>query len=428
MNPKVLLLFEYDWDASGFANQSQHYRFERAGFDLFEFPDNAHLLLFNLDRFVDRLIKRSQSDPFAAVVSNHEQFGALAAALFAQRMQLPGPTAASIVACQHKYVMRELLQEVAPEANIGFELLDCKMGHKPPLQKRFPIFVKPIKAAYSVLARICHNQRELEELVTFSWHEHFIINRLVQPFERISQRLLPGTVSAHRMMIEEPIQAQQFNLDGYMYQGQAYLIGVVDEIMYPDTQAFMRFHYPSALHDSIQSRALAIAQKLLTRAGFDHSFFNMEFFYDAATDRISIIEFNPRLGSQLADLYRRVLGLDIYAMQIALALGRDPKSVPSVTTNQTVAASFVFRSFNGERPSTVLTKANQAALMQAFPDALIMSFEKSDVGLAREYKWLGSHRYGVLHLSGTDLNDLKDRFAQACALLQWPVGPQWDDS
>ena len=428
LKQRALLLFEYDWDATGFAGLANDFTMTREGFDLFEFPDNARLLWFNIESFVDRLISQHKAAPMAAVVSNHEQFGTLAAALYAQKTGLVGPSPASIVACQHKLMMRQCMDKVAPQANIAYRVLDCAIGDKPPVLQDFPRFIKPIKAAYSVLARTCNSQQDLDELIRFSWHEQFIINKLVAPFERISHALFPHLPSAHQMVVEEAVQAEQFNLDGYVYQGKAHLVGVVDELMYPGTQAFMRFHYPSSLPSDVQDQALAIAQALLTEVGFDNAFFNMEFFYDRATKRLSVIEFNPRLGSQLADLYRRVDGVDVYRMQMALALGHDPATVSKTLTNFSCAASFVFRRFDHAPAPTALTAQRKTRLAEQFPTSDLIEFRKSGVGLAREYKWLGSHRYGVLHLEGRDLKDLKLRFANACAVLDWPEGPQWESA
>ena len=47
------------------------------------------------------------------------------------------------------------------------------------------------------------------------------------------------------MMLEEPVRAPQYNLDGYMLDGRLHVLGIVDAVMYPGTQAFMRFELPS---------------------------------------------------------------------------------------------------------------------------------------------------------------------------------------
>jgi hypothetical protein len=65
--------------------------------------------------------------------------------------------------------------------------------------------------------------------------------------------------------------------------------------------------------------------------------------------------------------------------------------------------------------------ARQAALRREFPDALLYLMPKSGHALQRDFKWLGSHRYGILHLGGRDAPDLRQRCEAASALLGWPA-------
>ncbi len=416
----VLLLFNFDWDAAGFARSAADYRFEQAGFDLFSFPSYLRLANFDLDRFVDGLCRR-YGDGLQGVVSNHEQFGALASAMVASRLGLPGTPPAAIIACQHKLHCRQMLELAAPEANLPHFLLPCEIGGAPPEGLAYPLFVKPIKAAYSVLAKRVENREELARHIAFGPLEAWIIRRLVRPFDTIARRLPGLDTEAHRMIAEMPVEGPQFNLDGYLYRGELRPLGIVDELMYPGTQAFLRFAYPSRLAPEVQARAIDVARRFLQAAGFDHGFFNMEFFHDPATGAIKVIEFNPRLASQLADLYRRVDGVDVHAMNLALACGDDPALLPRALRRDGAAASFVFRTFGDALPPPQPVAARHEALSRAFPDAIFMGFARRGGGLRREYKWLGSHRYGVLNLGGSDEQALRERYRAACALLGWPA-------
>ena len=151
MRRALLSLFDYDWDAIGFRELSDRYRLYSAGFDLFSFPDNARLLVFDIERWVERLARRHAAPGRPAlqgVASNNEQFGALAAALLAERLGLPGTPPDAILRCQHKFEMRRLLQQVAPEANLPFRLLEYEYGQAPPTDLEYPLFAKPVKAAF----------------------------------------------------------------------------------------------------------------------------------------------------------------------------------------------------------------------------------------------------------------------------------------
>lgn len=425
---RTLLLFNHDWDAIGHARAgaARGMAFDEAGFDLFAFPSNARLVGFELARFVDRLARQATRRGWGAVASQHEQFGALAAALLAERMGWPGTPVAAILACQHKFHARQVLQRVAPEANVEFELLDADYGAPIPPGIAYPRFVKPVKAAFSVLACEVHNHADLHRHTRFGAWELWVIRRLVEPFERMAQaRLVSGPglelPSAHRLLLEAPVHADQFNLDGYVFNGEVHGIGVVDAVMYPGTQAFMRFELPSRLPQTVQARALDVARRFLLAVGFTHGLFNMEFFYDAASDRLSVIEFNPRMASQFSDLYLRVLGLDLHAVALALAHGEDPASVPRVAPVAGAAASFVYRVFDAHTPVTSPDAARRRALAQAFPDVLLFSFPKPRGAMARDFKWLGSHRYGVVHLGGRDAAELRERCEAASAVLGWPA-------
>ena len=421
--PRIGLLFGYDWDADGFAalQDRAQARFDHAGFDLFTFPSNAHLVHFDLLRFARRQAARGRRLGWAGVVSHHEQFGALAAALVAEELALPGATPESVLAIQHKLFARDVLQRVAPEANLPAQRLHAAYGQDIPHGLRYPAFVKPVKAAFSVLARQVNNRDELQAHTRFGRRELWVIRRLVEPFERVLKRRLPQAGTAHSLMLEAPLPlaTPQFNLDGWVWRGQAQLLGVVDAIMYPGTQAFMRWEHPSQLAGPVQQRALDVAQRFLAAVGYTHGFFNMEFFHDPATDRLTVIEFNPRLASQFADLYRRVQGRDAHAMSLALALGEDPAALLRRTPTAGAAASQVYRSFDPQAHVPMPSAAQQAALAQAFPDALLFLYPKAGHSLARDFKWLGSYRHGIVHLGGRDAGHLRECTLRASQLLGW---------
>ena len=419
--PRIGLLFSYDWDTLGFGRLSEQFGWDEDGFDLFSFPSNARLVGFDLDRFAQRQAQRGRQRGWVGVVSHHEQFGALAAALVAERLGLPGTAVTAVLACQHKLYARQVLQQVCPEANIAFADLDAEYGGDIPDGIQYPAYVKPVKAAFSVLARQVQRRDELVAHTRFGRRELWVIRRLVEPFERIARERLPGAGTAHRLLLEQPVQAAQYNLDGWVFQGQAHALGTVDAIMYPGTQAFMRWQLPSQLPASVQAQALDVAQRFLRAVGFTHGMFNMEFFHDATTGKLSVIEFNPRLASQFSDLYRRVLGLDPHAMSIALALGQDPAALPRQAPVAGAAASLVYRAFEPGATPAMPNSRQRAALQQRFADALLFTYPKSGHSLARDFKWLGSHRYGILHLQGHDESQLRQHAEEASALIGWPA-------
>lgn len=406
----ILVLFPKDWDRIELDHPRYRgrFRFFYEGFDLFRFPDNARLLTFDARRYVDRLARKYRGR-IDGVISNNEHFGTLIAAVLAQRLGLPGADPALVIATQHKYYSRCLQSRIVPEATPRFEALPYAGGINSPPGFGFPCFVKPVKATYSVLARRIDSFSQLHALMDFSPLEGLILRKLVQPFDELMRMYTPFTIGARAMIAEEILDGVQVNVDGYVHQGRITVLGIVDEVMYPGTQAFMRFEYPSRLAPDVQQRMIALTEKLLAGIDYSHGFFNIELIVDPQSGAIRIIEINPRMASQIANLYRRVDGCDPYGMLLDLAIGDAPRMARG-TGEFRAAASFVFRRFDGRAAGSVPSTEQIAAMHRRYPDARLILYLKRGAGLAREMKWLGSHRYAVLNLGGRDAADLQLRY------------------
>lgn len=406
----ILVLFPKDWDRVELEHPryQRNFRFYYEGFDLFSFPQNARLLTFDVRRFIDKLVERYRGR-IDGVISNNEHFGALIAAVVAQRLGLPGADPAVIIAAQHKYYARCLLNRIVPEATPRYEVLPYSRQPALPPKMGFPCFVKPVKATYSVLARRVNNLAELRALLDFSPLERLILGRLVRPFDDLMPLYTPFDIGARAMIAEEIIEGVQVNVDGFVHNGRVSVLGIVDEVMYPGTQAFMRFEYPSRLEPDVLQRINALTERLLAGMDYGHGFFNVELIVNVATGAIQVVEINPRMASQIVNLYRRVDGCDPYGMLLDLALGRAPQLVRGAGEFR-AAASFVFRRFDGRAPDVVPNAEQIAAVHRRYPDAKLMLYLKRGAGLAREMKWLGSHRYAVLNIGGHDAADLQHRY------------------
>jgi hypothetical protein len=202
--------------------------------------------------------------------------------------------------------------------------------------------------------------------------------------------------------------------------GEVQFVGLCDAVMFPGTDQFERFVYPSRVPAQVQDRMRALAARVLSGMGYRHGFFNLEMMWDSATDRLMLIELNPRLASQLAGLYRRVDGINPHRMLIELCTGRAPQATPALTGCR-VAASLVSRRFDG-RPLEREPRADQVAdVRRRFPDAAIMLYLKRGQALAREMKWLGSYRYAVVNLGGASEEALNLRYAEIRRML-WLSG------
>jgi hypothetical protein len=417
---KILVLFMKDWDQLAIQayQESGRYQFYFEGFDLFQFPQNARLLHFRVLNYISHLEQKYRNIGIDGVVSNHEQYGALIAAVLAERLGLPGNDPRAIIASQHKYYSRMIQERIVPEAVPRYVSIPFPLKKDQIIDLPYPFFVKPIKATYSVLAKTIQQRSELVDLLHFGYFEEWITRRLVKPFADIMPLYSDHTIDPSGMLAEEIMTGDQINIDGYCYQGQLYFLGTIDEVMYPGTDAFMRFEYPSQLPPSILERAKIITKKVLGAIHYQHGFFNIEFIYNKSNDQLKIIEINPRMASQLVNLYQRVDGYSPYDILFELAVGEEPK-VEKEPSQYQAAASFVFRKFGETAVQSIPTSDQIQQALEPYPDANLMLYFKKGSQLKRELKWLGSYRYAVLNLGGINRSDLFERCQSISHTLQF---------
>ena len=416
---ELLVLFGADWDRHVLPRYvgDGRYRFHQHGFDLFRFPSNVGLLGFDLWRFVERLARRYRGR-VDAVFSSNEQFGALAASLLARELSLPGQRPEVVLGIQHKYEARRQLASFAPDLCPAFRLVPYAIGREAAEQLRYPLFVKPVKATFSVLARRCDTAQELLEHLRFGGWERYLIGRLVAPHDQALGRFPAFRLGARQLIVEEVLQGRQVNVDGYVHDGQVHLLGMSDELMYPGTSAFRRFAFPARLDGRLAVRLAEASERVVRGYGIDHGCFNLEFFVDAS-GAVKLIEVNPRLAAQLAPFYGWVLGVDAYELGFALALGRAPprRQVPRFGA----AASYVWRSFAPHSCPRLPSARDRAWLAREYPQARLEVYAKRGAALRRDLKWLGSHRWAVLNLPGRDEGELHESYLRICARLRWPA-------
>ena len=424
MKPKLLYLFPDGWDEAAIdavPGIGRDHDVVREGFDIFRFPESAKLLWFDARRFVAAIVRRYRNRGVVGVLSTNEQYGALLAATIARELGLRGTDPAAIVCAQHKYYAREALAAALPDANPGFALLPYAFGrtdvavHAPGLA--YPFFVKPVKAAYSVLARRVTDPQALQRHLTFGRFEEHVIRRLVRPFDDLMREHPRFTISPLHMLAESVMDGVQINVDGWMDRGRVGFFGIVDAAMYPGTQAFARFDYPSRLAADAQARAYDLAERAMRAVGFDHGAFNIELFFDPGTGSMRVIEINPRLAAQFGDLYWKVDGTHPYAVLADLSTGRTPRYKRRQGAFA-AATSFVLRAFD-EAVKIVPSGEHRAWLAARYPDASLLTFIKHGASRAREVKWLGSYRYAIVNLGGDSRADLELRFADVCRHLSF---------
>lgn len=424
MRRRILVLFPDEWDrvAAADARFRDRFDFSFEGFDLFRFPENARLFTFDALAFVEGICRRYANARLDAVVTSDEQFGPFIAALVCERLGLPHTPVRAILEIQHKFYARRAFARIVPEANPEFALLRRDYAEPGDVPLPFPFYVKPAKAAFSVLARRVDSFEELRRHTRFGWLERAIIERLVRPFEQVMRAYSGFEEHPFSMVCEGLLPGRQVTVNGFARDGEVTMLGVVDSIMYPGTDQFQRFQYPSTLTHQEQARAEAIATKLVRGIGFRHGMFNIEMRLDPADGRPRLIEMNPRAAGQFYDLFERVDGYNLFDALLDLESGREPV-IRRREGRDRHAASFVLRDLSGAGLSRWPSGAEIAALREANRDGHLMLYPKRGADLRREMKWLGSYRYGVFNVGAATVEELFARFRRLCRQIGFhPVG------
>lgn len=411
---RVLILFPDEWDRAVAADPRWRGRFDFRfeGFDLFRFPDNARLFTFDALAFVDRVARRHAD--VDAVTTSDEQFGPFIAALIAQRLGLPHSPIESVLRVQHKFHARGAFERIAPEANGRFGLLRRDFRTPADVPLPFPFYVKPVKAAFSVLARRVDSFEELARHTRFGAFEAAIIERLVRPFADVMRAHSSLREDPFSMVCEEIARGAQVTANGYVREGRAVMLGTVDSIMYPGTDHFRRFQYPSSLPAEDLARIDALAARVVEGIGLRHGMFNVELRLDPRTGGLALIEINPRAAGQFYDLFERVDGYSLFEALLALECGEEPV-IRTRAGRERHAASFVLRDLAGAGLPRMPGAAEIGRLRARHADGRLMIYPKRGADLAREMKWLGSYRYGVFNTGGDSVEEMEERFARLCA-------------
>jgi len=355
-----------------------------------------------------------------AVLSTDDYPGTALASIAAQRLGLWGVSPAANLLCQHKYYSRQIQYQATPEAVPNFQLLDVRDDAEN-LRIGFPFFVKPVKSFFSVGAQRVDSFEQLAAIKD-RWTD---LASFFSPFEVLLKRYTGLNVETKFLLAEELLEGFQATLEGYVHQGEVHLMGIVDSVMFPNTIAFKRFEYPSSLPEPVQSRMLSLARKLMRQSGFDHGMFNVEFMYNPAADTIHVVEINPRMSSQFADLFEKVDGTNSYSVLLDLAFGKEPQ-ITKDEGQYPMAASCVMRTFENKRVMKLPGDDEIAQLQFERPDIRIEVLATEGTRLSQQMQDGQSYRYGIINIGGDSMRQILDIYEDCLSKLTFvfePVAP-----
>jgi hypothetical protein len=368
---------------------------------------------FDPEVYLKNLYERLQVIRPSGIVSTDDYPGSLLANIAAKHLSLPGTPPEVALLCQHKFLSRQKQRECIPEAVPSFWLVPRRTCDVRAHSKswKFPFFVKPVKSGFQLYADAVDNFKELMALRRKAKGH---LSDFTRPFNDMFQKYGGEGPSASALLAEELLTGQPFTVEGFVYGGCTTILGIVDAHYYRGTRSYHRFQYPSTLSCTIQRRAEGLITRLMTHLEYRHGPFNIDCLYNRQTDRIHLLEINPRMAAQIADLFEKVDGTNSYSVLLSLARGRRPE-VTSREGRYRVAASFVLRRF-GDRYVAGINGPD--AVLAKFPDARAHVYVEPDTQLSDDdFQDMRSYVYAVVNLGGNSEEDLWRKLRASEALL-----------
>lgn len=338
--------------------------------------------------------------------------------LIARQAGLIGPDPELVLTIHHKYYSRQLQQKFAPDAVPEFEIFGFDGKGKDRVKLACPFFIKPVKSYLSMCAHQVHSHDHLTDILdTMHMPPMFL-----EPFNYLLNTYSPRDFDGYHMIAESLLSGVQVTLEGYVFEGKCTIVGITDSIMYPGTISFERFMYPSSLSPKVTCRMEDITYRLINGIGLDNTMFNIEFMYDQEKDLISIIEVNPRMAHQFADLYEKVDGTNGYQIMLDIAAGKEPVFRKG-QGEFACAASCVLRTFGNMKVLEVPSRCELAKIQQQFPDARIELYAVEGAYLHEQAQDVQSYRYAIINIGGKNQRDLLDRYGQCKEMLNIKLEP-----
>jgi biotin carboxylase len=373
-------------------------------------PDVVNLINTRIDDIIDFC----KSNAIDGVVSTCDYPANILRVAVTERLGLPGPSLQSVLMLEHKYSSRILQKSCVPEAVMPFFLIEHVNQNLENFPLLFPIILKPVKSSFSRNVRIIHSYETFQLLLQTT----FLPKSFLTPFNYLLRTNNSCVYDACALIAESLVQGYQTTVDGFVYEGDVTILGVVDSIMFPGTISFERFDYPSLLQEDVQDRMMHLVTRVMKCSGLNNSLFNVECMYNPETDQIYIIEINPRMSSQFADLYERVDGFNTYEILLDLSVGKKTE-IKKRQGKFAVASSYVLRRFSDCYVEKIPSLGSIKTLYKLFPDIRVELYARPGVKLSEYEQDSNSFRYGLIHLGGYDRDDLKNRYDICQQLLEF---------
>lgn len=346
--------------------------------------------------------------------------------ILCRRFGLKSPSLETVLMCGHKYWARLEQKKYIPEHIpdfCAFNPFDAQ-----PLEQidlPFPFWIKPVKSFGSYLG-FCIDSEE-----TFYAHLSTIrenISRIGNAFNlALKHAELPPEVEGvdgNHCIAESLIKGKRQNgPEGYVYHGKVHINGITDSLKDESWRSFTSYEYPSRWPQAMQQKSNAVTEKLMSQIGLDDSAFNLEFIWDEETDKLKLIEVNPRISQSLSDMFEKVHGSSHHEVAVELALGLEP-DYPRAEGRFNCAAKFMWRHYEDACVVRSPSPDEIAQVQREFPETEVFIEAEEGMRLS-ELRDQDSYSYeiAIILLGADDHEQLMERYARCQEILTFEFAP-----
>ena len=348
--------------------------------------------------------------------------GTLMVPIIAEKYNLPGTSFESVAKCEHKYWSRleqsKVIEEHIPDFR-SFNPFDKEAYQKINLLP--PFWIKPIKSFRSFLAYKINGEGlfydAMEEV-----QKH--IEHISAPFSKLMKtHNLPAEIAdmEDTCIAEGTITGFQCTVEGYVYNGNVVVYGIVDSVREGDRSSFGRYEYPSILPQEIQFRMADVTRRAISQLGLNNAPFNVEYFYNQTADEVYLLEVNPRISQSHADIFEKVHGSSHHSIMVNLALGRKPKTLEH-RGEFNRAANFMIRTFQDGTVKKTPTK-DEIKILKKFIPGLEVKISVTEGTVLSEMENQDSYSYELANvfIGARDQRELVEKYHQCIDGLTFDI-------
>ncbi len=336
---------------------------------------------------------------------------------------LPSASLEAVLKCEHKFWSRFEQRRCIPEHIPKFAAFDpFDDDALKNLGLNFPFWVKPIKSFSSYLGFRIDNRDDWDHAIA-EIRAH--IGRFSGPFDNLLERVsMPDEVAnigGGDCIAESIIGGRMCTQEGFVHKGRLKVYGTVDSLREANGSSFASYQYPSRLPARIRKRMTEIIETYMRHIGYDNAPFNVEFFWDANTDKVWLLEVNPRISESHADLFRKVDGASHHEIAVDLSMGERPR-LPYRDGEFPYAGKFFIRAYQDAIVKRVPGPEELADLARKIPDTIVSIGPKPGQRLSQLMDQDSySYTLAIMWIGGTSPANLQKRYEQAVDLLKFEL-------